>query len=172
MNNPRTIRKRATIALGAGALLLSSLTLTGCSGLNAPAEPEPVRDETGEVLEGGEESAFTVSVGDCLGEAASGQVSTVPIVPCGEPHDAEVYHDFQLEGFEYPGGEEVTRLATEGCSAAFEDFAGVPYDASTLRVSFYLPTATSWKQRVDRLVSCLILDPEGQTTGSLEGAER
>jgi hypothetical protein len=114
-----------------------------------------------------------VSVGDCLSEAASeGEVSAVPIVPCSEPHDAEIYHDFQLEGTDYPGDEQVTTLADEGCFAAFEDFVGVPYDASTLEMTYYPPTEGSWNEVDDRLISCLILDPEGQTTDSLEGAER
>ncbi len=170
MDTARNARKLATTILGAGALLVA---LTGCSVLQSLVEPEPVRDETGEVVEGGQGDAFTLSVGDCLSEAASeGEVTAVPIVPCSEPHDAEIYHDFQLEGTEYPGDEEITRLADEGCIGAFEDFVGLPYDASTLEVTYYTPTENSWNEVDDRLVSCLIVDPAGQTTDSLEGAER
>jgi hypothetical protein len=52
MSSARNIRKLATTTSGAGALLLAGLTLTGCSVLNSLVEPEPVRDETGEVVEG------------------------------------------------------------------------------------------------------------------------
>ena len=173
MNRARHIRKLATTTLGAGALLLAGLTLTGCSVLNSLVEPEAVRDEAGEVVEGGQSDVFTVSVGDCLSEAQSdGEVMDVPIVPCSEPHDAEIYHDFQVEGTEYPGDEEITRLADEGCLGAFEDFVGVPYDASKLEVTYYTPTEGSWNEVDDRLVSCMIMDPAGPTTDSLEGAER
>ena len=173
MNRPRSIRRVATTTLGTGALLLAGLTLTGCSLLNGLVEPEPVRDDSGEVVEGGQGDVFTVSVGDCLSEAASdGEVTEVPIVPCSEPHDAEIYHDFEIDGTEYPGDDEVTRLADEGCLGAFEDFVGIPYDASKLEVTYYTPTEGSWNDVDDRLVSCMILDPAGPTTDSLEGAAR
>jgi Septum formation len=173
MFSARNIRKQTTTALGVSALLLVGLTLTGCSVLQDLVQPEPVRDETGEVVEGGQSDVFTVSVGDCLSEAASdGEVSDVPIVPCSEPHDAEIYHDFELDGTEFPGDEEVTRLADEGCLGAFEDFVGVPFDSSTLEITYYTPTEGSWNEVDDRLVSCMIMDPAGPTTDSLEGAGR
>jgi hypothetical protein len=173
MNSARGGRRLTRTALGAGALLLAGLTLSGCSVLQDLVEPEPVRDATGEVVEGGQGDVFTVSVGDCLTEPAeSGEVSDVPIVPCSEPHDAEIYHDFTLGGTEFPGDEEVTRLADEGCIAAFEGFVGLPFEQSTLELSYYSPTETSWNQLEDRLVSCLIFAPEGPSSGSLEDATR
>jgi hypothetical protein len=172
MKSARKIRSQAT-AFAASALLLAGLSLTGCSALQDLVQPDAVRDETGEVVEGGQSDVFTVSVGDCLSEAtADGEVSDVPIVPCSEPHDAEIYHDFTIDGAEFPGDEEVTRLADEGCLGAFEDFVGLPYEESTLEVTYYSPTEVSWNEVDDRLVSCLIVDPAGDTTGSLEGAGR
>ncbi|MDQ2697419.1 MAG: hypothetical protein M3Y46_01355, partial [Actinomycetota bacterium] len=87
---------RARIAL-AVAVLATSAALGGCSVLNQflPSS-QPVRDaETGEVTEEVENGdVFSIRVGDCLNTAdldATDEISDVPIVPCDQPHDDEVY---------------------------------------------------------------------------------
>jgi Septum formation len=171
MNTARRIRIRGALAVS--ALLLAGLTLTGCSVLQDLVEPEPVRDETGEVVEAGEDDVFSMKVGDCVADSVSSEqeeVTEVPVVPCSEPHDLEVYAEFALDGEEYPGDEQADTLAFEGCLAEFEGFVGLRYEESTLDYTYYRPTEASWNGVDDRLVSCLILDPEGQSSGSLEGA--
>jgi hypothetical protein len=164
----RQTRAIATLVVG----VLAAVSLAGCTGLADILAPEPVRNDTGEVVQGGQSDAFSVGVGDCLGDAAAGQVSDVQVVPCGEPHDAEVFADFQLDGAEYPGAEEVTRLADEGCLSAFEDYVGLPYQRSALEITYFAPTESSWNDLGDRLVSCLLHDPAGPVSGSLKGAAR
>jgi hypothetical protein len=48
---------------------------------------------------------------------------------------------------------------------------GMSYDQSALEVTWLEPTEESWEAG-DRELVCLITDPAGQTTGSLEGANR
>jgi hypothetical protein len=165
----RTLARPA--ALVAAALLAASLT--GCSAigqlLSGPAQPE--RDETTqEITASSDADVFALRVGDCLDMVEGAEVETVPVVPCGEPHSDEVYHDFQLAEGEFPGDEAVNAAAEEGCLAAFEPFVGLAYEDSTLYMAWYSPTEESWNGFDDRVVSCVISDPAGEITGTLADA--
>ncbi|MCS5495656.1 septum formation family protein [Cnuibacter physcomitrellae] len=117
---------------------------------------------------------FSIQVGDCLNDTTSGtEVSDVPLVSCSDPHDYEVYYDFDITGGStYPGDDAVAQDAEEGCADAYEAFVGIPYADSTLNYNYYTPTSTSWEEADDRLVSCVIYDPAGKVSGTLEGSKR
>ena len=57
-------------------------------------------------------------------------VSEVPVVPCTEPHDDEVYFDFQLADGEFPGDDAVAEQSDAGCLEQFQPFVGLVYDSS------------------------------------------
>lgn len=159
-------RPIAFLALGAAAVALSACTALG------PVVPddEPVRDDDGRIIEPNEQTdPFALQVGDCLDdEAARGEVQSVPTVPCSEPHDSEIYSAHLLGPSSYPGQEAVIDEAQALCLPAFEQFVGEPYLESRFDFSFYYPTEQSWATG-DREVLCVIFDPEGPVTGSLEG---
>ncbi len=158
----------------ASAGVIASL-LAGCSILQSlTGGGDATRDETGQVVEGNDASdVFLMRVGDCLNDSSSGsEVSQVPIVPCAEPHDSEIYSELRLSGSEFPGDASIEEQADEHCYTAFGEFVGLDYDSSELYFSYYMPTEGSWTQNNDRLVSCVIMDPAGQTTGTLQGAAR
>lgn len=163
---PRRRSSIAIIAVGAAAVVLS-----GCSALG-PIIPsdEPVRDDEGLIVEPNEQTdPFLLQVGDCVNDAvATGEVTTVPTVPCSEPHDSEVYAAFTFGNSAYPGDEGVVDKAESVCLPAFEEFVGEPYLESRLDFAFYYPSEASWASG-DREVLCLIFDPAGPVTGSLKG---
>lgn len=158
------------IAAGAAAAAAASLALTGCSLFG---QDSPDRDpDTQEILEEGDVSVYEIRVGDCLDSAElSGELNSVPVVPCGEPHDAEIYDSVMLSGDEFPGEAEVGAQADEYCVGAFESFVGVAYEDSELYASTILPSADSWNDG-DREVLCVILDSDGGVTGSMRDAGR
>ncbi len=125
---------------------------------------------------GGDEattSVFAVDVGDCLNDAGTdGEVDHVPVVDCDEAHDSEVYYEFDATGDMFPSDDDMAAQADEGCSTAFEDFVGVPYGESEYRYASYTPLLASWYEDGGKTISCVIFDPDGQTTGSLRGAGR
>ncbi|GAA1790958.1 septum formation family protein [Agromyces lapidis] len=173
--NSSARRALTRIAVAVTAIAVA-VPLTGCSivrdVLGAPA-PQPERDETTqEIVEEGDADIFAIRVGDCLNEATAETVSEVPVVPCDTAHDEEVFYDFTLTGTEYPGDDAVQTQADEGCYAQFGEFVGLAYEESTLEFYAYRPTEEGWTQLDDRVVSCMIYDPAGQTTGTLEGAAR
>ncbi len=169
---PRRALTRALIALAAVAV---ALPLTGCSMvgniLSGGAAPQPERDETSqEIVEEGQADVFALRVGDCLNEVTEELVSEVPVVPCDQPHDEEIYFDFTIDGEEYPGDDVIQTEADTRCDAEFDAFVGLAYETSTLDFYPYRPSEESWTQLDDRVVSCVIYDPAGQVTGTLAGA--
>lgn len=164
---------RAIVAIAAVAVVIP---LSGCSilrDLTGGAAPQPERDETTqEIVEEGDADVFALMVGDCMNEVSEELVSEVPVVPCDQPHDEEVYFDLTLEGEEYPGDDVIQTQSDEACLAQFEPFVGLAYDSSTLGFYAYRPSQESWEQMDDRIVSCVIYDPAGQVTGTLAGAAR
>ena len=159
--------------LAVGAALVVALPLTGCSAIRdllpVPA-PQPERDETTqEIVEEGQADVFALRVGDCMNTVEEDLVTEVPVVPCSEPHDDEVYFDFQLDDGEYPGDDAVLEQADASCLEQFEPFVGLAYETSTLDFYAYRPSEESWAQG-DRVVSCVVWDPAGRVTGSLAGA--
>ncbi len=162
---------KTSMPIAVATAAVAALLLSGCSLINSLTGGE-TRDDTGTIVEGGTTDVFALAVGDCIGASTgTGEVSDVPTVPCAEPHDDEVYADFPLADGDYPGEDAIFEQADQGCYDAFAPFVGIAYEDSTLDFSYYYPTSGSWAQG-DRLISCLIFDPAGQTTGSLEGAAR
>ena len=148
------------------ALTTASLALGGCSLLvGAPnATTTPSASPRADV--------FTVKVGDCLNDhAGNGQVSTVPLIDCAEPHDSEAYASITMKDAAFPGADAVKTASDAGCEAQFNTFVGVNYAASRLSFSYYYPTTETWSQG-DREILCLIFDPVGRTTGTLKAAAR
>ena len=146
-------------ALTVGALLV--ITLSGCAVVSDALGP-------------GETTVFDVTAGDCLNDASeSGDVSTVPVVDCDEPHDSEVYAVITMDDGEYPGDAAVVTQANDSCRDSFERFIGVPAAQSRYMFNALYPTEDSWNGG-DREILCRVaLVPDGtveKVTGSLAGA--
>ncbi len=181
-----SLRARGTTILGdhmhKGVRLLvaamaigGALTLGGCAVLqDFLGGSDPVRDEeTGEVIESNDNAdVFAIRVGDCLNTSELGEdISSVPVVPCGDPHEDEVFHSFDLVDGEFPGDDAINAQVEPICIAEFGDFIGLPYDESVLGLFPMYPTAESWATG-DREVLCIAFDPDQLTTGTLEGSAR
>ncbi len=149
-------------------VLLAALGAAGCS--TTVSDDESTRDDSGEVVEGGEVGALRLQVGDCLADEAIGDVLSVPVVPCAEPHDSELYHEFDIAGSEYPGEESVLDSAQQGCLDTFESFVGAPYAASIYDISYLYPIEESWNKIGDRTVQCGVYLVDGSlAVGSAAG---
>ncbi len=169
---PTRRARRARRALAALTVAAAAIALSGCALVDQfTGGGGPERDSDGQIV-GSEDSTdvFTLQVGDCLNDAeATEQVDTVPTTPCDEPHDSEVYASVIHPDDEYPGQEAILAFADEECLAEFEVFVGGAWDTSPYDFSYYFPTEGSWGEG-DREILCVIYDPEGPVTGSLEGS--
>ena len=92
-------------------------------------------------------STFDLEVGDCIVPPPdvsideSIEVERVGTVDCSEPHDGEVVAVFEMNGFTYPGDDELFNRAYDQC----------PQEASLV---FY-PSEESWAEG-DREVACVL----------------
>lgn len=156
------------VASGAAGLGLVGAGYTGLAG-----QDETVRDQAGQVVEGGELGALRVRVGDCIDAGVANEVESVDGVPCAQPHEYEVYSAFNLDGSTYPGDEAVSHEAEQGCFARFEPFVGMSYAESVYDFSALMPTQGTWDELDDREVLCLIGNLDGTPkTGSAAGTAR
>lgn len=152
-------------ALGAGWMAIIIVAVVAQQANDAE------RGDDGLVTDPGQESAFSLRVGDCLRTlpADSSEVEDVDLVPCTRAHNGEVYATPALDGSTYPGNTAVSRRSERACIDAFEGFVGTAYNDSTLDVFFLRPTARSWRLD-DRGVTCLI-SGKG-LAGSAKGSKR
>lgn len=168
------MRTRRALALAGSAAALS-VALTGCSALNGilgGGSGDANRDEeSGQVTESANIDIFSLKLGDCLQESATGLLEDVDVVPCEEPHDQEVYYEITMDDGEF--SEEAVDAASEECIGdAYTSFVGIGYQESTLDVTTISPTQDTWDGLNDRVIQCIVFDSAGQTTGSLEGTAR
>mgnify|MGYP001825715670 CR=1 FL=1 len=147
----------------------------GVIGYNVATEAD--RDASGAIVDGGNVDAFTIRLGDCFNNTSSlagdeaGEVSSLPGVPCSEPHDNEVYAVFDVNYESFPGDDLMSERAFEACLARFEGFVGMEYESSTLDITALYPSSQSWSVHGDREVVCAVYDKNGgQLTGSSKDA--
>jgi hypothetical protein len=121
-------------------------------------------------------TVLSLDVGTCFhdGDAITDQrseVTDVPVVDCGGPHDNEVYSTYQMADGVYPGEERVYDTADSECLASFEDYVGTSFEASQLDFGWLAPTQQTWDEANDREVICFLYDRDfAKLTGSMRSA--
>lgn len=165
-------RRPTTAVLGGGLLLAIVLAAGACGGDDDDEDAGGGGSAETTSPEAEDETVLALEVGDCLASDPTGEtVSEVPTVDCAEPHVSEVFHTTAIEAEELPSAAEIEGIVQEECFAEFESFVGMAYEESALEVIFLQPSDESWEQG-DRELVCMITDPAGQSTGTLEGANR
>jgi hypothetical protein len=148
-------------------LALSGLWLLGIVGVVAMVALAGDRD-TGVDAAGsgdGAVSSFALRPGDCLnGLTESDKVTSIPAVPCADPHEGEVFALFELGGT-WQGDAAVTKQAESGCLRRLAEYAPAAVDDNALEIFFLHPNERSWAQG-DRAVTCVAMDP-AKREGSL-----
>lgn len=129
------------------------------------------RDESGAIVGEGSIDAFNLRVGDCFNDITSvDEVSSVPGVPCSDPHDNETYAVFDVSLDSYPGDDGMSELAFESCMDRFEDYVGIEYESSALDITSMFPSPQSWREN-DREVVCAVYDMNAEKlTGTTKGS--
>lgn len=149
--------------LVAALLVAAGLLLAGCAS-DAPVEVGPTGDTTIEAVD--------LVVGTCiLDQSSASTVTSVESVDCAVPHDAEVFASILLADGAFPGADAVAKAGVDQCATQFAAFVGVPFPASALTYEYYAPSAQTWAAG-DRELLCLVRDPAGPVTGTLEDAAR
>ncbi len=130
---------------------------------------ETVRDESGAIVESGGVGVFSIKYGDCIVSPDADEVESVEGVPCTEPHDAQAYDTFTLTGFTAFPGAAMDEPAYAECIDRFESFVGIPYEESSLYVSFFSPTELGWAEG-DHEIQCVVVPETGQIGFDAQGS--
>lgn len=119
-------------------------------------------------------SVFALEVGDCFNdqEGAGDVVFDVPVVPCNEPHDNEIYYEFSMTDAVFPGDDATLESSAFRCLDEFQAFVGTEYLESDLDLFPITPTAASWEEG-DRVVYCVLYAVDlSKLTGTMRGSGR
>lgn len=157
--------RRGGLVLAAGAVL----ALSACSSSGST----PDRDESsGEITSSSDSDVFQLKVGDCLDLSSQGDsssVSSLPVTPCSEPHDSEIYAEYTFTDTSFP--EDVDSRTQEFCLTEFPTFVGMDYESSELEITYLVPSESSWADG-DRVSQCIVVDSVGGLTATMKGAAR
>jgi hypothetical protein len=124
-------------------------------------------DTDGTDVAGGDVRADQLTVGDCIGELPDGEeVLNVSTVGCEEPHEGQVFAQFDLPDGEWPGEDSVTAQADSGCLERLQADLPAAYEDQDTDIYYLYPTHGSWRLG-DREVICAVYYLDGQRTGSL-----
>ncbi|KRA29857.1 MULTISPECIES: septum formation family protein [unclassified Nocardioides] len=108
--------------------------------------------------------------GDCLQiPAARGEDDPDRLVACTERHDAEVTHRVDLTDPRFPGVRAIDRIAEVCTGKPFQEYVGAAFSTARLDVSYYYPTAETWREGA-RAIVCTVTDPQGPMKGSVKGS--
>lgn len=124
------------------------------------------RTAGGQVGKRGSMDIFALRLADCFNNPGAHSISSVTAIPCTQPHDAQVFAQFNATGSGYPGSTALTRLATAGCNARIGGNVDRSKITATMDIRFIFPLPASW-QAGHRRISCLIVDPNPDLTSSL-----
>lgn len=166
----------ATVIGGVLGTLIASYFVYGL--VNGFPGTGPDRDEEGQVKEPSLIEPADLRKGDCFndpqqGTPGEGYLSElVEVLPCDEPHEAEVFHVLELELPAFPTTDELQR-ESRACRGAFRDYVGDGYAGPPLVYSYFSPSERDWNYLGDRTMHCVVLDESGEPLeGSVAGGAR
>ncbi|MFC4070110.1 DUF4190 domain-containing protein [Actinoplanes subglobosus] len=150
--------------LAVAALVVSGLTLVLGVLIATGVILDDVRDRIAGIRDTG---TVELQAGDCISSLdGATRVGDMPVVSCGQPHKAEVYHVFELPAGAYPGRDAVAAESTTRCGTAFKPYK-TPQNADLEIYYLYPQDEDDWQQ--DHSVLCIAAAPiERRTTSLLE----
>lgn len=160
---------------GGKGLAVAGLTLSGVwvAGIVLAAVIGAVASSTGNdptasSSDTGDVNVQKLTPGQCLnGLEESSTIRNLPVVPCSQPHEGEVFAVFTLTDDDYPGDDEMAQKAEDGCGERLETHAPKAADDPDLVVYFLHPTRSSWRLG-DKGVTCVATYSTGKVTGSIQ----
>jgi hypothetical protein len=161
-----------------GLLVIAAVALSGIGGGIWFVFGQAERDDEGSIAAAGDLEVAELRIGDCFDDDPAWideevfEVFAVEATPCGEPHDNEVFHRFDLAAEMLPSDDEVDDEAFETCVEVFKTFVGARYEDSELDFDWLWPSKDSWRAG-DRSVTCYLYAMDlSKVEGSAAGTGR
>lgn len=149
-------RRRRGRGLAVAGLVLALVWTAGVGGVVAVLASRtaaPDRDASGHVTKPAQVTPGDLRVGDCVDTSRSGDVTTVPVVPCGTRGGGKVYAIFRMPAGSWPGEPAVATRAEKGCTSRYTrggQQADTPSD-----LAYFGPSELGWRLG-DRSVVCVV----------------
>lgn len=153
---PRRPRNRRRVLVPLAAVVAAGALVGGVLGARYWADTRPLGDVQGRVSA----APRQLDAGHCIAELPSdGPLGRVPVVPCDQPHEAEVVGVHTYDDDVWPGQGAVGREAAAACEMdTAQEEAGA-------RAVVWAPGEVAWGQG-DRESLCLAWTPDGAVVGS------
>jgi hypothetical protein len=116
------------------------------------------------------DTVLSLRTGQCATTARNG-VSGVHAVPCGQPHQVEIYGRFRLAGAGWPGIAAVRQRARQGCERRLAGYLDPGMAGGSLLAAYAYPGRVAWLAG-ERSVVCELRARQGTLTGSVRGPGR
>jgi Domain of unknown function (DUF4190)/Septum formation len=167
-NVPQKGKGFAIAGLVLSGIWLAALAVLIAIGVATAPHSSAGHPASGPVRQPGGVDIFTLRVAECFDYPHGQSVSSVALIPCTQPHDTQVFAQFDLTGpsSSYPGATRLKQQATSGCNSRIAGNLDRSKITNTLSVRFIFPLPGSWDLG-HRSVSCLVVDPTPDLTSSL-----
>jgi hypothetical protein len=140
------------IVIAAVAIGLS--TSSGRSASSPPTQP-------------GVTSVYSLRTGDCLqNPGARLGITSIKLVPCDQPHNAQVFAVFPVAGGGYPGTAALRRQAAVGCHTRIAGSINRSLITNSMTLQYLYPESQSWADG-HRSITCLVVDSTNMTSSVL-----
>jgi hypothetical protein len=167
------------VVLG-GCSAIGRVVIDELGGDSQSREDDPDRgaDEDSSYVthDNGNTDFYDLAVGMCIDEEGlfgADYYASVDVVDCGQPHYAELYSLFDIADPDagYPGEDEVSTLADEGCGEDFVAYVGTTWERSEYDYYSFYPGLDNWEDG-DHEVMCLVIDYDLEPlSGSVRNGE-
>lgn len=177
----RHLRRPGTAAL----VVVVAAALIGCSGGGRTAKATTTTAEvttTTFAMPAGAtaEGLRSIEAGQCFElpkDDPAAQDRAVWVLACTDPHTHEAYAVLTYDGTAakggaYPGTTVVQDWAEQSCYAAFAEFVGVEWTASSFDIQTWWPSAESWGQKDRKVICSAYKSSGGRSTGSARGTKQ
>jgi hypothetical protein len=113
-------------------------------------------------------TVFRLQPGQCFNSLPNG-IGGAHVVPCAQPHDAEIYGDFSVAGRRWPGAATLSQQARQGCQSRLTAYLNPQLATTGLAESYAYPNEGAWAAG-EHSVICEIRSTQGKLTGSVRAS--
>jgi hypothetical protein len=157
-------RKGLAVVLAAlaGAVVVATVVAIAVYVTHHPHHPQASHPLRGTV--------FQLRTGQCTNFGHYGS-AVAHVVPCAQPHDAEIYGTFKVAGRHWPGSAVLSAQARRGCQSRLSGYLNPQLDPNGMAEFYIYPNAGAWAAG-GRSVICEIRGTQGKLTGSVRASSR
>jgi hypothetical protein len=152
--------------LAIAGIVLSAAWVIVLISLGVAGSHQAQRSANGQINKGGSLSVLALKSGDCfVYPSDQSQINSVTAIPCGQPHDAQVFAQFNLTGSSSSYPSNMTQLASNGCQSRTASLnKSLLTDAMSMKIVY--PQNASWVTG-NRTVNCVMYSPSNLSTSLL-----